>query len=120
MLHSALDARVKAWAAFTRQAVEFHLKNASAWANAAAGADLAVQVDPGVSGASTMQSRWRMPVRSIVVPSTWRSHRPGAGQAGFQQARQLAAQQGPGDRTPSMPGINPQDSERLPPRDTPA
>ena len=33
-------------ATFTSQAVEFHLKNARAWANAAVGADLAVQVDP--------------------------------------------------------------------------
>jgi CO dehydrogenase maturation factor len=45
-LQAAVDAQVKDWAAFTRQAVEFHLKNARAWANAAAGADLAAQVDP--------------------------------------------------------------------------
>jgi CO dehydrogenase maturation factor len=32
---------------FTRQAVEFHLKNARAWANAATGRDLTAQVDPG-------------------------------------------------------------------------
>jgi len=42
----AVDMRVKDWAKFTRQAVEFHLKNARAWANAAVGADLATQVDP--------------------------------------------------------------------------
>ncbi len=46
-LQDAVDAQVKDWARFTRQAVEFHLKNARAWANAAAGADLALQVDPG-------------------------------------------------------------------------
>jgi CO dehydrogenase maturation factor len=46
-LQAAVDAQVKDWAAFTRQAVEFHLRNARAWANAATGADLAAQVDPG-------------------------------------------------------------------------
>jgi len=45
-LQAAIDARVKDWPKFTRQAVEFHLKNARAWANAATGADLAGQVDP--------------------------------------------------------------------------
>ena len=34
------------WARYTRQAVEFHLSNARAWANAAVGEDLAGQVDP--------------------------------------------------------------------------
>ena len=47
MLQDTVDAQVKDWATFTRQAVEFHLRNARAWANAAVGADLADQVDPG-------------------------------------------------------------------------
>jgi CO dehydrogenase maturation factor len=47
MLQDAVDAQVKDWPTFTWQAVEFHLRNARAWANAAIGADLAVQVDPG-------------------------------------------------------------------------
>ncbi len=46
VLQDAVDAQVKDWATFTRQAVEFHLRNARAWANAAVGADLALQVDP--------------------------------------------------------------------------
>jgi CO dehydrogenase maturation factor len=46
-LQQAIDARVKDWPAFTRQATEFHLKNARAWASAAAGEDLASQIDPG-------------------------------------------------------------------------
>lgn len=46
ILQRAVDARAKDWPAFTRQAVEFHLKNARAWANAATGQDLATQVDP--------------------------------------------------------------------------
>ena len=41
-----LDAQPRDWARYTRQAVEFHLKNARAWASAAAGEDLAAQVDP--------------------------------------------------------------------------
>ena len=46
LLQHALDAQVKDWETFTRQATEFHLKNARAWANAATGQDLAAQVDP--------------------------------------------------------------------------
>jgi CO dehydrogenase maturation factor len=45
-LKAAVDARTKDWAAFQRHAVEFHLRNAAAWANAATGHDLAAQVDP--------------------------------------------------------------------------
>ncbi|WP_327748649.1 adenylyl-sulfate kinase [Streptomyces europaeiscabiei] len=46
-LKAAVDARTKDWATFQRHAVEFHLRNAAAWANAATGHDLAAQVDPG-------------------------------------------------------------------------
>jgi CO dehydrogenase maturation factor len=46
-LRDALDARPRDWAKLTRQAAEFHLRNARAWANSAAGEDLAGQVDPG-------------------------------------------------------------------------
>jgi len=45
-LKAAVDVQVRDWAKFTRQGIEFHLKNARAWANAAAVADLAAQVDP--------------------------------------------------------------------------
>ncbi|WP_329160040.1 ATP-binding protein [Streptomyces sp. NBC_01717] len=45
-LRAALDARTKNWAAFQRHAVEFHLRNATAWANEATGTDLSTQVDP--------------------------------------------------------------------------
>jgi CO dehydrogenase maturation factor len=41
-----LDARERDWAKLTRQAVDFHLRNARAWANSAVGEDLAGQVDP--------------------------------------------------------------------------
>ncbi|MEU6493410.1 ATP-binding protein [Streptomyces sp. NPDC046994] len=45
-LRAAVDARPKDWAAFQQHAVDFHLRNAAAWANAATGLDLAAQVDP--------------------------------------------------------------------------
>ncbi|MCW2944797.1 MAG: ATP-binding protein [Actinoallomurus sp.] len=44
-LQAAVDGRVKDWPKFTRQAIEFHVKNARAWANAAIGEDLEAQVD---------------------------------------------------------------------------
>jgi CO dehydrogenase maturation factor len=46
-MRAAVDACDKDWPKYTRQAVEFHLKNAAAWANRASGQDLAGQVDPG-------------------------------------------------------------------------
>ena len=41
MLRDAVDATGRDWARFTRQAVQFHLRNAQAWANAKTGEDLA-------------------------------------------------------------------------------
>ncbi|MEU0965091.1 adenylyl-sulfate kinase [Streptomyces sp. NPDC005917] len=46
-LRAAVDARTKDWTAFQQHAVDFHLRNATAWANQATGQDLAAQVDPG-------------------------------------------------------------------------
>ena len=46
VLQDTLDAQPKDWARYTSQAAEFHLKNARAWASAAAGEDLASQIDP--------------------------------------------------------------------------
>ncbi|RCV52166.1 ATP-binding protein [Marinitenerispora sediminis] len=45
-MRDAVDGVSKDWAKFTRQNVEFHLRNARAWANSASGADLTAQVDP--------------------------------------------------------------------------
>ncbi|MQA86913.1 MAG: ATP-binding protein [Streptosporangiales bacterium] len=45
-LHRAVDARDKDWVHFTRQAVDFHIKNAQSWANEAVGMDLVDQIDP--------------------------------------------------------------------------
>jgi CO dehydrogenase maturation factor len=41
-----VDGTPRDWLRFTRQAVDFHLRNAHAWANAQTGIDLATQVDP--------------------------------------------------------------------------
>ena len=47
VLRETLDSTEKNWDRYARQAAEFHVKNARAWASAAAGVDLAGQVDPG-------------------------------------------------------------------------
>lgn len=41
-----LDGRTRDWAAYHRDTVEFHLRNARAWGNSATGTDLATQIDP--------------------------------------------------------------------------
>ena len=46
IMRAAVDGRDKDWPTYTRQAVEFHLKNAAAWANQATGHDLSGQIDP--------------------------------------------------------------------------
>lgn len=46
LLRAAVDRQTKDWSRFQRQAIDFHLRNARAWANKAAGADLATQIDP--------------------------------------------------------------------------
>lgn len=43
---TALDGMRRDWAAYHRDTVHFHLRNAAAWANRAVGRDLAEQVDP--------------------------------------------------------------------------
>jgi CO dehydrogenase maturation factor len=45
-LRDRLDAQPRDWARYTRQAADFHRKNARAWASAATGEDLAGQIDP--------------------------------------------------------------------------
>ncbi|MCW2865181.1 MAG: cobyrinic acid a,c-diamide synthase [Actinoallomurus sp.] len=57
-LQAAVDGERKDWEKFTRQAVEFHVKNARAWANAAIGEDLEAQVDPDfVLGPASLTAR---------------------------------------------------------------
>jgi CO dehydrogenase maturation factor len=57
-LRAAVDDQRKDWEKFTRQAIEFHVKNARAWANAAIGEDLEAQVDPDfVLGPASLTAR---------------------------------------------------------------
>jgi CO dehydrogenase maturation factor len=54
-LRQALDARARDWAKLTRQAAQFHIRNARAWANSSTREDLADQVDPDfVMGPQTL------------------------------------------------------------------
>jgi CO dehydrogenase maturation factor len=45
-MRDLVDNAVKDWHTYQRQAVDFHVRNAAAWANARTGCDLADQVDP--------------------------------------------------------------------------
>lgn len=45
-MRAVVDSTVKDWARYTSQAVHFHLRNATAWANERTGEDLSAQVDP--------------------------------------------------------------------------
>jgi CO dehydrogenase maturation factor len=46
-MRAALDRCGKDWARYARQAAEFHTRNALAWGNARAGADLTAQIESG-------------------------------------------------------------------------
>jgi CO dehydrogenase maturation factor len=46
LLRTTVDAHHKDWTRFQAQAIDFHLRNAQAWASKAAGADLSTQIDP--------------------------------------------------------------------------
>ena len=46
-MRSALDGCEKDWARYATQAGQFHVRNAVAWGNARAGADLTDQIEPG-------------------------------------------------------------------------
>ncbi|MEU6534763.1 ATP-binding protein [Streptomyces sp. NPDC047000] len=46
LIRAAVDDTVRDWRTLHRHAVDFHLRNARTWANAATGVDLANQVDP--------------------------------------------------------------------------
>ncbi len=68
ILLAELDSRSRDWVAYHRGSVEFHLRNAAAWANEAVGADLARQVDPDfVPGSSTPGTSVSRPKLSIYV-----------------------------------------------------
>lgn len=46
LMQKTVDECAKDWATYARQAHEFHIRNAQAWANAKVGEDLAGQIDP--------------------------------------------------------------------------
>jgi CO dehydrogenase maturation factor len=45
-MRACVDAQAQDWSKFYRQALEFHVRNAMAWANAQLGMDLTEQIDP--------------------------------------------------------------------------
>lgn len=45
-MRTVVDGTPRDWQRFTRQGVQFHLRNATSWANARVGHDLSTQVDP--------------------------------------------------------------------------
>lgn len=45
-MQAAVDGTRRDWLRFTRQAGEFHLRTATAWANDRVGEDLTAQIDP--------------------------------------------------------------------------
>ncbi|WP_017558708.1 ATP-binding protein [Nocardiopsis baichengensis] len=63
-MRDAVDATPKDWEAFTRQGVEFHLRNAEAWAEAATGRDLRGQVDPDFTMGPSALAASRRPAAS--------------------------------------------------------
>ena len=62
-MRALVDSTAKDWEKFQRQAVEFHLRNATAWANDRTGTDLAGQVDP------SFQHGPQALIRSGIAPS---------------------------------------------------
>jgi CO dehydrogenase maturation factor len=87
VLRAAVDGRAKDWDAFQRTAIEFHLKNAAAWASRAAGEDLSTQVDPefswtGTTSRSDIRALWAILCggrRRLPTRLRGRSPRTGAG-----------------------------------------
>jgi CO dehydrogenase maturation factor len=61
-MRDAVDGTAKDWETYQSQAVEFHLRNAAAWANDRTGCDLADQVDPDfVHGPTALAQSGRLP-----------------------------------------------------------
>lgn len=66
-MREAVDGTAKDWVTYQSQAVDFHLRNAAAWANDRTGCDLADQVDPGfVHGPDALPQSGRLPVSTPV------------------------------------------------------
>lgn len=64
-LRQVVDATPKDWDRYQRQAIEFHLRNATSWGNDRTGEDLATQVDPDfVLGPDALARSGRPPVET--------------------------------------------------------
>ncbi|MEO7194389.1 MAG: ATP-binding protein [Pseudonocardiaceae bacterium] len=62
-MRDVVDGTAKDWATYQRQAVEFHLRNALAWANERTGCELADQIDPDfVPGPEALARSRELPV----------------------------------------------------------
>ena len=61
-MRKAVDNTAKDWETYYRQAIEFHLRNATAWANDRTGTDLADQIDPNfVHGPDALAQSGQLP-----------------------------------------------------------
>jgi CO dehydrogenase maturation factor len=59
---NVVDHTTKDWVTYQRQAIEFHLRNAAAWANDRTGCDLADQIDPDfVHGPGALAQSGQLP-----------------------------------------------------------
>ncbi|MGH3841215.1 MAG: ATP-binding protein [Pseudonocardiaceae bacterium] len=65
-MRDVVDGTAKDWGIYQRQAVDFHLRNAAAWANDRTGCDLGDQIDPGfVHGPDALARSGQLP---SVIP----------------------------------------------------
>ena len=65
-MREVVDDTTKDWQTYQHQAIEFHLRNATAWANDRAGCDLAGQIDPDfVHGPAALALSGSLPVTTF-------------------------------------------------------
>ena len=65
-MRDVVDDTTKDWATYQRQAIQFHLRNAAAWANGRTGCDLADQVDPDfIPGPAALASSGQLPATTL-------------------------------------------------------
>ncbi|MGY0063819.1 ATP-binding protein [Streptomyces sp. LZ34] len=69
-LRAAVDSRTKDWETFQRQAIQFHLRNAHAWANRATGQDLSAQIDPDFRHGPAALAATPEPAPTVAVASS--------------------------------------------------
>jgi CO dehydrogenase maturation factor len=65
-MRDVVDNTTKDWGTYQRQAIEFHLRNAAAWANGRTGCDLADQVDfDFIHGPTVLASLGQLPATTL-------------------------------------------------------